>query len=108
MFCLCIAALVLSGCSEEVPSVRVTNEYPKKATVGIKQRREFSAGFTQITTGQTTEYKDLAIGRCDVSATIYEEADISELVFPAESDHNYTIVITNTTPPTLKQSSEKK
>jgi hypothetical protein len=67
-----------------------------------------SITINEVAGGQTTSYQGITTGACVATAVIENEPVSPVLGFSAESAYNYTIVVANTTPPTLKISSEKQ
>lgn len=103
-----VFGIAMVGCSEEAPSVRVVNERPTKANVQVKLQSSNTININDVAAGQTTSYQGITAGTCEATAVIQNESVSPVTGFSAENDRNYTIVVANTTPPTLKVSSEKK
>ncbi len=107
-----LAVLVLVagflGCSSSPPSVRVRNELATKANVQYKQSNGNTVNINDVAGGQVTGYRDIVPGRTDVTAVIQDVAVSPTVAFAAEDDNNYTIVVVNTTPPTLRVDTESK
>ncbi len=93
--------MVLVGCSEEPPSVRVSNERVNKANVQIKTVTN-TINQNDVSGGTVTNYQDVPEGKIDVTAVIQNESVSPTTSFNASSDNNYTIVILNGDPPLLK------
>jgi starvation-inducible outer membrane lipoprotein len=100
-------ALSIVGCSEEPPSIRVSNERATKANVQIKTVNN-TINQNDVAGGTITNYQDVSEGRIDVTAEIQNETISPTTTFNASNDNNYTIVILNSTPPTLKVNSSDK
>ena len=98
---LVFVALSVIACSEEPPSIRVMNERSTKANVQIKTVAN-TINHNDVVEGKVTNYQDVTEGRIDVTAEIQNEAVSPTATFNALNDNNYTIVILNSTPPTLK------
>ncbi len=99
---------VFIGCSTEPPSVRVRNERPTKANVQYKQANGNTVNINDVAGGQVTGFQDIVTGQTDVTAVIQDESVSPKVGFRAEEDNNYTIVVVNSTPPTLRVDSESK
>lgn len=98
----------LIGCSSDPPSVRVRNERSTKANVQYKQANGNTVNINDVQGGQVTGYQDVATGRIEVTAVIQNENVSPTTLFQADEDNNYTIVVVNSTPPTLRVDSESK
>ncbi len=98
----------LIGCSSDPPSVRVRNERANKANVQYKQANGNTVNINDVVGGQVTGFQDIVTGRTDVTAGIQNEDVSPTTIFQAEEDNNYTIVVVNSTPPTLRVDSESK
>ena len=106
--CLLVFFAGLIGCSSDPPSVRVLNERSTKANVQYKQANGNTVNINDVEAGQVTGFRDLVTGRTDVTAGIQNETVAPTVTFQAEDDNNYTIVVVNSTPPTLRVDSESK
>jgi hypothetical protein len=95
------------GCSEEVPSFRVHNERSTKANVQIKPANGNTINVNDVELGQTTPFQNISEGKTEITAVIQNETISPEITFNASNDYNYTIVVTNTNPPTLRIDSDK-
>ena len=93
---------VVSGCSSDPPSARVFNERPTKANVQIKAQSGNTININDVGGGATTNYQDINTGSQVVTAVIQNESVSPTVSFNAEEDNNYTIVVVNSTPPTLR------
>lgn len=89
------------ACSDEPPSFRVKNERTTKANVQIKTVAN-TENINDVQPGTVTNYKEVAEGKVDISAEIQNETNEPTNTFNAEKNNNYTIVIANTTPPTIR------
>jgi len=98
----------LIGCSSDPPSVRVRNERATKANVQYKQANGNTVNINDVAGGQVTGFRDIVTGRTEVTAVIQNENVSPTATFQAEEDNNYTIVVVNSTPPTLRVDSESK
>lgn len=101
-----VAALAVlssfTGCSDEPPSVRVTNLRLTKANVQIKQADGNTINHNDIALGMTSNFQDIAEGNVVVTAGIQNESVSPTTTFKASNDNNYTIVILVGDPPTLR------
>lgn len=104
---LIILIVTLIGCSEEPPSFRVKNDRSQKANVQIKTVNN-TVNLNDVQSGSVTNYQDVAEGKVEITAGIQNE-DVSPTgSFSASNDYNYTIIIVNSTPPTIRVDSSDK
>lgn len=95
------------ACSEEPPSFRVKNDRPTKANVQIKTANN-TININDVQPGTVTNYQDVAEGKVEITAGIQNE-DVSPTgSFSAVNDYNYTIIIVNSTPPSIKVDASSK
>jgi dihydropteroate synthase len=99
--------IAIIGCSTEPPSVRVSNERSDKANVQIKTINN-TINQNDITAGSTTNYQEVAEGSIEATASIQNESDSPTTTFNATTDNNYTIVIVNSNPPTIRVDTSSK
>lgn len=104
----CAFLLSVVGCSDEPPSVRVHNERATKANVQIKSQSGNTININDVGSATTTNYQDLDVGAHVVSAVIQDESLSPTVGFNAEENTNYTIVVVNSTPPSLRVDSSGK
>ena len=102
-----IIAIILIGCSDEPPSVRVSNERSNKANVQIKTVSN-TINQNDVNGGAITNYQDVPEGKIDVTAVIQNESVSATTAFNASNDNNYTVIILNGNPPTLKVNASGK
>ena len=99
--------VTFAACSEEPPSFRVKNDRPTKANVQIKTVNN-TVNLNDVQPGTVTNYQDVAEGRVEITAGIQNE-DVSPTgSFNAANDNNYTIVIVNSTPPSIRVDASSK
>lgn len=103
-----VAVVTLIGCGDpEPPSMRVYNERTTKANVQIKTAAE-TININDVNPGAVTDYRNIVEGDVEITATIQSESVSPTASFRASNDNNFTIVVANTTPPTIKINVEKK
>lgn len=105
---LIAAAIFAIGCSDDPPSVRVNNQRSSKANVQIKLADANTININDVEAGATSSYKDIVDGATQATATIQNEKESPTTSFSAVKNRNYTVVVQNTTPPTLKVDSSDK
>lgn len=103
-----LVSVLFTACSEESPSLRVRNDRQTKANMQIKPAAGNTMNINDVQGGQTTGYISISEGNYVVTATIQSESVSPEIGVTAKNDMNYTVVVANTTPPTLRVESEEK
>ena len=96
-------AVSLFSCSdpEDPPRFRIRNDRTAKVNVQIKTSGGNTININDVQGGQSTGYQEAAAGRIDATATIQGETVSPSTYFIAEVNSTYTVVVANTTPPTL-------
>jgi hypothetical protein len=89
------------ACSDEPPSFRVKNERTQQANVQI-QTVSNTININDALPGTATNYQEVAKGNVTVTAVIQSESFSPSGSFNAEENNNYTVVIANTTPPSIR------
>lgn len=104
LFVILIAAgflVSLPGCSDDPPQFRVRNDRPSKANVQVKTSGGNTININDVQPGTVTAYQTAAEGVIEATATIQNETVSPSISFQAGNDGSYTIIVANTTPPTL-------
>lgn len=101
-------SLALIGCSSDPPSVRVRNELLNKVNVQFKPISGNTININDITAGTTTSYQEFPQGAIECSASIQSSNDAPTGGFTTQDDYNYTVVLVNTKPATIRVDAEKK
>jgi hypothetical protein len=96
------------GCSEDPPSVRVYNERATKANVQVKSSTGNTINLNDVLPGQTVKFQEITEGLSETNAVIQDESVSPTATFVASNDYKYTIVVANTTPPTIRIDSDKQ
>lgn len=102
-----ILIILVTGCSDEPPSIRTQNQFSAKANVQYKTSNN-TINQNDVAAGITTNYQDISEGNVQVTATIQSSSVSPTTEFNASNNNNYTIVIINSNPPVLKVNSEEK
>ena len=89
------------ACSDEPPSFRVKNERTQQANVQI-QTVSNTVNINDAQPGTVTNYQEVTTGNVNVTAVIQSESFAPSASFNAEENNNYTVVIANTTPPSIR------
>ncbi|KAF0150963.1 MAG: hypothetical protein FD143_2383 [Ignavibacteria bacterium] len=99
---LLVFVLLTTACSTEPPSVRVQNLRTNKANVQIKLANSNTININDVSAGATSSYREVVSGTAMATAVIQNEKDSPSILFTANDDKNYTVVIQTGTTPTLK------
>lgn len=94
--------LITTACSSEPPSVRVQNLRSNKANVQIKLANSNTININDVAAGSSSSYQDIVTGAATATAVIQNEKDSPAILFTADEDKNYTVVIQAGTTATLK------
>ncbi len=105
---VCAIMLFTSACSEDPPSVNVRNDNSAKVNVQLKPAAGNTININDVQSGQTTNFMDITEGAWSASASIQSSSEAPAATFNASNDNNYTVVITNTTPPVMQIKVEEK
>ncbi len=99
---------LIIGCSNEPPSVCVKNERTSKANVQFKPASGNTFNINDVEAGAATGYREISEGSYEVSATMQNSPDSPTGGFSASQNFNYTVVILNTKPASMRVDSEEK
>lgn len=99
---------ILIGCSEEPPSIRIYNQHTEKANVQVKPSDGNTINHNDVMPGTFTGYKDIAEGRCEVTAEIQKDSSKPFTFFNAENDNNYIVIVLPGNPSTLRVDTKSK
>ena len=96
-----ILVLVFIACADEPPGMRVMNERTAKANVQIKTVNN-TINHNDVLPGTATGYQEVSEVAIEVTAEIQNETVSPTKNFTSQNNNNYTIVIVNSTPPTIR------
>jgi hypothetical protein len=96
-----ILVLAFIACADEPPGMRVKNERTTKANVQIKTVNN-TINHNDVQPGTSTNYQEVSEGAIEVTAEIQNENVTPTKNFTSQNNNNYTIVIVNSTPPTIR------
>ncbi len=105
---LCAVLLLAQGCSEEAPSLRIRNDYSKKANVQLKPAAGNTININDVAPNTSTAYQDVSETTFTATASVQGENTAPTVTFGTKNDYRYTVVLTNTNPPELKVESEAR
>ena len=99
-----VAVLSLfNGCSDDnPPGVHVSNQRANKANVQIKQADGNTINHNDVAPGATSNLQEIVEGAILVTAGIQNESVSPMTTLNASKNNNYTIVILDGDPPTLR------
>ncbi len=105
---LAVFLFAFQGCSDDPPTLRVRNDFTKKANLQFKPSVGSTFNINDVEAGAATEYRDIAEATFIVTATIQGETEAPTAEFTSKNNYRYTIVVTNDNPPTLRTESEER
>lgn len=94
----------LFGCStdpENPPKFRVRNDRGTDASLQVKTSGGSTININNVKPGTTSAYQDIAAGQTDITVTIQSETGSFTGSFVAAINSSYTVVVANTTPPSV-------
>lgn len=97
-----VLCLSLFGCSKEKPKVRVNNQRPQITDVQLKRSGGNTYNMNDVGGNSTTGYIEVDVSNYEVDAKPENVTGNATTFFLAEEDKTYTIVVLNTTPPTVR------
>ena len=101
---LALAALLLisfAACSTEPPRVKVQNQNSQVVDVALKPPSGSTININDVSGGKETLYIEVPVSNYEVDVNVENVSPNITTHFRAEDDGNYTIVVTNSTPPTV-------
>lgn len=103
-----LGLVLLAACSEDAPSVRVRNDLDVKVNVQLKPDVGSTININDVEGGVTTVLEDVNEGMWTASASVQSSSAEPEARFETKNNMNYTVVILNTSPPSMEVQSEDK
>jgi hypothetical protein len=99
-----VFALLVSvgGCSKDKPKVRVSNQRDDVTDVQLKRQSGNTVNINDVGRNSTTGYIEVDVSNYEVDAKPEGVSGNATTFFMAEEDNSYTIVVLNTTPPTVR------
>jgi hypothetical protein len=92
----------LVGCSKDKPKVRVTNQRGDITDVQLKRSAGNTYNINDVGANATTGYIEVDVSNYEVDAKPENVSGNATTFFNAQEDKLYTIVVLNTTPPTVR------
>ena len=94
--------LSLSACSTDPPRVRISNQRAEITDVQLKRSSGNTYNFNDVGPNSATGYTEVEPSNYEVDANMEGVSPSATTFFTADEDESYTIVVLNTTPPTLR------
>ncbi len=92
----------LFGCDpEKPPKFRVKNDRGADASLQVKTSGGNTININNVKPGTLSAYQDVAAGKTDITVDIQGETGSFTGSFVAATNSSYTVVVANTTPPTV-------
>ena len=103
---LILAGLLLASVScstdpEALPKFRVRNDRATDASLQVKTSGGNTININNVQPGTTSAYQEVAKGQIDITLTIQGESGDFTGSFLALTNQTYTVVVANTTPPSV-------
>jgi len=101
---IALAALILIGfvaCSPESPRVRVQNQNSQVIDVALKPPSGSTININDVSGGNETSYIEVPTSNYEVDVNVENVSPNVTTHFQAEEDGSYTIIVSNSTPPTV-------
>lgn len=92
----------LIGCSSDRPRVRVSNQRAEITDVQLKRSSGNTYNLNDVGPNIATGYIEVDPSNFEVDAKVEGLSSSATTYFTAYEDESYTIVVLNTTPPTLR------
>ncbi len=91
-----------AGCSKDKPKVRVSNQRNDITDVQLKRSAGNTYNINDVGANGTTGYIEVDVSNYEVDAKPEGVSGNATTFFMAEEDKSYTIIVLNTTPPTVR------
>lgn len=97
-----LCAIVMSGCSKDKPRVRVNNQRGEITDVQLKRQSGNTYNINDVVPNSTTGYIEVEVSNYEIDAKPEGSTGSATSFFLAEEDKSYTVVVLNTTPPSIR------
>lgn len=100
-----LAAIILISfvaCSPESPRVKVQNQNSQIVDVAIKPPSGSTININDVSAGNETSYIEVPASNYEIDVNVENVSPNITTFFQAEENGNYTIIVTNTSPPTVR------
>lgn len=89
------------ACTPESPRVRVQNQNSEIVDVALKPPSGSTINLNDVSAGNQTAYIEVPVSNYEVDVNVENTTPNVTTHFRADEDGNYTIVVSNTVPPTV-------
>ncbi len=97
-----VVCLCMVGCSKDKPKVRVSNQRNDITDVQLKRQSGNTVNINDVGANATTGYIEVDVSNYEVDAKPENVSGNATTFFNAQEDKLYTIVVLNTTPPSVR------
>ena len=94
--------ITLAACSPEAPRVRVQNQNQEIVDVALKPPSGSTININDVSAGNETSFIEVPASSFEVDVNVENVSPNITTFFQADEDGNYTIIVTNTVPPTVR------
>ena len=101
LFCCLLVGILSCGKDPSPPQFRVKNDRASKASLQVKTSAGNTVNINNVEPGSTSVYQQVAAGQVDITVQITGVSGDYTSTFNAQNDQTFTIVVANTTPPTV-------
>lgn len=91
----------LMVCNPELPQIRVQNQNKQVVDVALKPPSGSTININEVSGGNETSYIEVSTSNYEVDVNVENVTPNVTTHFLAEEDGSYTIVVSNSTPPTV-------
>jgi hypothetical protein len=100
---LIITGLLLGfvACNPEAPRVRVQNQNQEIVDVALKPPSGSTININDVSAGAQTGFIEVPSSNYEVDVNVENVSEDATTFFQADEDGNYTIIVANTSPPTV-------
>ena len=98
---LATTLIACSGDDDTPPTFRVRNDRATDASMQVKTSGGNTININNVKPGVTTAYQGVAPGQVDITVDIQGESGQYTASFVAAANQSFTVVVANTTPPTI-------
>lgn len=94
--------LGFAACTPEAPKVRVQNQNQEIVDVALKPPSGSTININDVSAGNETSYIEVPSSNYEVDVNVENVSSNITTFFQADEDGNYTIVVSNASPPSLR------
>ena len=96
-----IALITIAACTPESPKVRVQNQNSQVVDVALKPPSGSTININDVSGGNETSYIEVPSSNYEVDVNVENISPNITTHFRADEEGNYTIVVSNTVPPSV-------